>query len=200
MPAPKPAAAPAEWLPKEQAAKLLGVKVRALERREAQGYIEKQIQPRKPTERAARVLYSRADIVALKAGTPNVHAREVDPDAPVSIDTAQPASNRLKPSQDGSTALAVRNGGGTAALQRAGFIAYDGFIEQLARAVDVLARPKPETRPWLTLDEAVAYSGLTRKWLLQNAEMDSNLVLDMGSHARGGRWRFNREGLGKGSA
>jgi hypothetical protein len=68
-------------------------------------------------------------------------------------------------------------------------------------------------RPWLTADEAVEYSGLTRRYLLAQAEeyaqasADGMLeeyeasggftVLDMGRHAPGGRWRFHRGSLGR---
>jgi hypothetical protein len=53
--------------------------VRQLERRAQQGYIEKKLGERAPTERNAPVFYSRADIAALKAGKPNMYAREVPP-------------------------------------------------------------------------------------------------------------------------
>lgn len=62
-----------------------------------------------------------------------------------------------------------------------------------ARRVSLLSRP------WLTLDEAVEFSGLTRPWLLHEAEagQGSIAIRDMGKHTRGGRWRFFRDDLGK---
>ena len=57
-------------------------------------------------------------------------------------------------------------------------------------------------QPWLTLDEAAEYSGLTRSWLLKEAESGQGAIeiRDMGKHARGGRWRFLRDDLAKGTA
>lgn len=78
-----------------------------------------------------------------------------------------------------------------------------------------LALPAPEpaqpistriTRPWLTLDEAAEYSGLTKRWLLAQAEDAERqadpggwpiVIRDMGKHSPGGRWRFHRDCLDK---
>lgn len=56
------------YIGKVEAAKLLKVHPRQLERRAQQGRIEKHYLPRKPGEKAARVVYSRADIEALLSG------------------------------------------------------------------------------------------------------------------------------------
>lgn len=78
-----------------------------------------------------------------------------------------------------------------------------------------LPLPPPPMRPWLTLAEAVAYSGFTKKFLLEHASeyaqasadgmldeyneaYESIAMRDMGRGARGGRWRFHRLSLGKG--
>ena len=58
-------------------------------------------------------------------------------------------------------------------------------------------------RPWLTLDEAAEFSGLTKRWLLAEAEREPKAygidiaVRDMGKHSPGGRWRFHRESLAR---
>ena len=68
-----------------------------------------------------------------------------------------------------------------------------------------------EAQPWLTLDEAAAFSGLTKRWLLALAKAKWPIpitetgtstvagiaIRDMGKHAPGGRWRFHRESLEK---
>jgi hypothetical protein len=200
MSAAKPAPVPLsvqnkEWLAKPEAAKLLGVQIRALERRCSQGYVEKRIQPRKPTERAARVLYSRADILALKAGTPNVHAREVEkpeysPGEVVGAAGKPPVSKRLDTAQSVSTALIPPGLRGAPA-------SIVAFWEALYKAATT-APPAP--KPWLTLAEAVEYSGLPRGFLLAIAQGGGDftrrappgLVLNVGTEKQA-RWRFNRE-------
>jgi len=71
------------------------------------------------------------------------------------------------------------------------------YWADVAKLVGALA-PAP-ARPWLTIDEATAELGLTRKWLLTEAESAkrNGAIRDMGKGARGGRWRFNREALAK---
>jgi len=77
------------------------------------------------------------------------------------------------------------------------------------------ARPhdfSPDAWPcWLTLDQAVQYSGMTKRWLLAVATakwpipiletgtstVNGVVIRDMGAHSHGGRWRFHRESLGK---
>ena len=59
-----------EWLGKAEAARLLGVHPRQLERRAKQRQIRKRVLPRKATEKAARVVYSRVDIEELKRHPP----------------------------------------------------------------------------------------------------------------------------------
>jgi hypothetical protein len=61
------------WLSKAEAAQALGVSVRQLELKTAQGRIRKETLPKKPNERAARVVYSREDLDAIRAGSPNRH-------------------------------------------------------------------------------------------------------------------------------
>jgi hypothetical protein len=63
------------WLPKADAAQLLKVQPRQLEKRAEQGLIEKKVLPRRPNEKTARVVYSRADIQAILAGEPKASDR-----------------------------------------------------------------------------------------------------------------------------
>jgi hypothetical protein len=170
------------WVTKAEAMKMLGVSSRQLERRVRQGYIEKRIEPRRPTETSARSVHSKADIVALKAGNPNIHARLVVAEKP-----GEPA--KAQPSDADSTALAVRDARDP----------FAGLAAQLAGLATFAAQyPAPAApRPWLTLAEAVEYSGLTRPWLLDRAKAGGIAIRDMGKHSRGGRWRFNREELAR---
>lgn len=190
MPATKPA--PEEWLPKADAAKLLGVAVRQLERRQRQGYIEKKSEPRKPMETSAPVFYSRTDILALKAGTPNVHAREVE-SAPLADDffdgrglSAEQTGKALKERQ--STALALR--------PAADADPFAGLAARLAGLSAFAAQYNPQViKPWLTLDEAVEYSGLPRAFLLAQAKAGNAFATNVGTDTSH-RWRFNRDALG----
>jgi hypothetical protein len=187
MPTPKPAIEE-DWIPKAAAAKLLGVSPRQIERREQRGYIEKRQLPRRPTESTARVEYSRADVLALKAGTPNTYARAVEESEK---STSGPVSIRLNTSQPAeSTALARVEPIGAPGRE----------FERFAQLFATIQGAKPTPKPWLSLDEASAFSGLTRAWLLKEAESGegSIAIRDMGKHARGGRWRFLRDDLGKG--
>jgi hypothetical protein len=45
---------------------------------------------------------------------------------------------------------------------------------------------------WMTVDEAVEHSHLSRSWLTAAAQAGTVTVRDMGKGARGGRWRFYR--------
>lgn len=62
--------------------------------------------------------------------------------------------------------------------------------------VSALRGFRPElVKPWLTLSEASEYSGLTKKWILHQGRTIT--MRDMGRGARGGRWRFFRDDLGR---
>jgi hypothetical protein len=164
----------AAWLPKAAAAELLGVRPRQLERRESQGFIESRREPRKPNESTSRVLYSRADLLALKAGRPNVHARPEREPANGAAPAAQVAL------QTPGTALAK-------IASKPNAFDFAGFVAALAQA-------KAEPKPWLTLDEAAEWSGLSRSYLLECARAGARYVLNQGSSKRAS-WRFSREGL-----
>lgn len=177
----------AEWIPKSEAARLLGVGMRQIERREQNGLIEKRTMPRLPTESTGRVLYSRADVAALKAGTPNMHARPV-------------AENRQN-SQNGSngpTELArIPAGRARAALERGQDVSANAIAGHLLSVIAAKYAAPPAPKPWLTLDEAYEYSGLPKNYLLAEARAGRPFALNVGDNARP-RWRFNREALGAG--
>lgn len=192
MPTPKPALE--EWIPKAAAAKLLGVSLRQIERREKEGFIEKRTLDRLPTESTGRVVYSRTDLVALKAGTPNIHARVVQ-------DVVQvPENGEIpnKPATDGQP--------GKLALMRvpdaSGPSADFGLKPKEAAELCAVAlgayRVSLITRAWLTVDEAVEYSGLPRGYLLKRAREGWDAAVDVSTGGAHQFWRFNRAALGAG--
>lgn len=180
MPSTKPVTD--EWLHKKAAAKLLGVSDRQLDRRAEEGWIQKKRAEKKPSERVAPALYSQADIRAILAGAPNNHARivkddhatEKKPPARAEVATIPPAEppgpSLTSPWRD-------------LALQLAGIAAQF---------------PTRETKPWLNLEEAAAYSGLPVRWLRQKAEDGSINAINVSvAGAYNKHWRFNREALGR---
>lgn len=179
MPAPK-TAEQAHWIPIAEAAQLLGVTPRQVQRREQAGNIEKRFGPRIGSA-GAPVLYSRADIEALKAGMPNVHAREVD---------AHPQSDRAGK----STALALAGApDATVALAR---ITPSEILKSLAELINAARNVPPlEPKPWLTLEEAVEYSGLPGSFLLAKAREGASFAMDVASKGDRQHWRFSRDGL-----
>lgn len=57
----------------------------------------------------------------------------------------------------------------------------------------------PVRRPWLTLDEASEYSGLPKRWLMEQALLGEKafvLAIDVGTEKQP-RWRFSRRSLAK---
>jgi hypothetical protein len=156
------------WTHKEAGAELLGVSIRQLENLAALKRIRKQRLPRQTNERSARVLYSVEDIEAIKAGKPNVMP-----------ETPEPSEARAA---------------APAAPEPRGFLAIPAALIDLLRERREQREP---LKPWLTLDEAAEYSGLTRAWLLKEAEAGQGAIAirDMGRFARGGRWRFLRADL-----
>jgi Helix-turn-helix domain len=166
------------WLSKADAARVLGVSVRQLELKTAQGLIRKETLPKKPNERAARVVYSREDLDAIKAGKPNNHAGEVKT-APMAPDWFD--GRRL-------TAAETRR-----QLEARARGEYDP-IYKLAGLVAQAAKVDP--KPWLTLAEAAEYSGLPATWLVEQARAGKLRAVNVGHGARE-FWRFNREGLTK---
>ena len=64
----------------------------------------------------------------------------------------------------------------------------------LARAVQAAAADAPAPKPWLTLAEAVEYSGLPASYLVRRAREGWTAAIDVGTGDKA-FWRFNREGL-----
>ena len=178
---------------KKYAAMMLGVSLRQIERRESQGYIEKRKAERRMGESTARSEYSRADIEALKAGTPNVHAREVSQTEGY-IEAIREAG------EESQKARKPENGAGKALATRPPN-SWPSFEERIGAFVATLqANPlvrAPQLRPWLTLDEAVAFSGLPRAFLVAKAVEGVPWAIDVCAGGTRAFWRFNREGLGK---
>lgn len=171
-----------DWLPKAAAAKFLGIGLRALERREAIGQIEKRALPRELHQSTARVEYSRKDLEAIRAGKPNQHARLVRED------DLQPLAASPVPVNGKSTALA-----------RTGHLSDEirsmrGFTDALMSSREAFG-PAVATKPWLTLAEASAYSGLPEAWLLVRAKQGVDWAVDVSTGATNRIWRFRRESL-----
>lgn len=70
----------------------------------------------------------------------------------------------------------------------------DAFEHALRNALQPFVPAAP--KPWLTLAEAVEYSGLPANYLVQQARADTIRAVNVGRGARE-FWRFNREGLSK---
>lgn len=184
MPLPK-TAEQADWIPVAEAAHLLGVTPRQVQRREQAGNIEKRFGPRIGSA-GAPVLYSREDIEALKAGKPNVHARAVEPDHSGGLTEMARGAGK-------STALALSSHDTTTALAR---VTSSEVLKSLAELITAArAGPPLEAKPWLTLAEAVEYSGLPEKFLLSRARDGAAFAIDVGAGGDRSYWRFSRDGL-----
>lgn len=172
----------ANWLPLADAAELLGVGRRQIERRAAQGMIQKRVLERAPMQTFAPVLYSRADVEAIRHGKPNNHARLVKPKANGAAKGAE------MPRQ-------ASNGGDSVALSVVSAAKQDA--NALAALVAALRVAPAEVKPWLTLAEASEFSGLPSAYLRREAKAGGLHALDVGASAAGGRFRFNRESLSR---
>jgi hypothetical protein len=71
-----------------------------------------------------------------------------------------------------------------------------GLAAHLARLATAYPSPASE-KPWLTLDEAAAWSGLPKGWLLAEAKAGNSFARNASKGARAS-WRFNRELLKRG--
>jgi hypothetical protein len=189
------------WLSKPEAAQLLGTSVRNVERRAFSGYVRKRSLPRAPGETTARVVYNRADLLALKLGRPNEYGvpNEKPTDAAASKSEAVISIPAAPVESDASK---IRELELWAAKDEALMCAQDRVIESLDASLKraweaervlraALATPPAPAVPrvWLNLQEAAAASGLPAAWLLANVEYVQ--ALDLGRSGRkGGRWRF----------
>lgn len=169
-----------EWLPKKDAAIMLGVGTRQLETRAKNGQVRNRRLPRKPHQTAAPVEYNVEDIQAILSGQPNQHQVVVAPER-AALET--PVSETALPAAAESQALVP------AARQ-------DGWNSLAAHlAVLSAAYPAPQqVKPWLTLEEAAEYSGLPSSYLQARYEAGTIHAVNVGTGQRK-YLRFNRESL-----
>jgi predicted DNA-binding transcriptional regulator AlpA len=172
MPEAAPAPAPAETLSKRDVSRLLGRSKRTVDR-----YMREGLLPftHAPGANGVEARFRREDVEAFqraeRAPVTRAVARPSLPAAPIPVPIQPPA------------------------LEMQAVDALAGRIAELAREWWPPAKPDP--KPWLTLSEAVAFSGLTRSYLVREARsgVSALAVRDMGRGSRGGRWRFSRESL-----
>jgi hypothetical protein len=135
---------PADWVFKNEAARLLEVTERAVERLARQGVIQRKYLPRRANERQARVVFLKADLQTYRAKGEGP-ARD-----PV---TKQPNPNLP----------ATANGGPNSQVAQTSY--FNGLAEHLAKLSAAYPPPAKEWRLWLTFDEAIDYSGMTPREL-----------------------------------
>lgn len=200
-----------DWLGKAQAAALLGVHPRQLERRASAGQVRKRILPKKPSEKAARVVYFREDLEAIKRDPPEAHMDESELVLLKQHEEKEQEKERAAIERERNivvsvdrliAAIEIQNRA-TSDSDRAAQSAADAkqlqAIEALSAAfIRAFPPPAPGPRYWLKLTEAAEYSGLTEAWLLAQARAGAEYALNVGMGTRA-NWRFNREMLGTGS-
>jgi hypothetical protein len=163
------------WLTKDSAAARLGISVRTLERHIDEKRLSTRLQPE--PGRRPRVLVDphsldslAAELSAVRGGGQLAAPAAAAPPAPVG---AAELVDQLGP-------------------------ALASFADRLAAELASAVRPSPAAaapvRPWLTLDEAVEYSGLPKGWLLAQARGGCPVALNV-SMGRGESWRFSRRRL-----
>jgi hypothetical protein len=168
-----------QFLRKKEAAALLGVSERQLDRRVDAGNIRKIIGEKHPGETAAPALYSQSDIEALKAGKPHNHATLVK----------TPATNGHAPVEAKEPA-----GSGVAKTASSSSSSEEFWRELLREAVASFVVEKPEALlPWISLQEAAACSGLPARYLRKLAEGGWPGARNVGEKRV--RWMFNRDAL-----
>jgi hypothetical protein len=225
------------WIGKQEAATMLNVQPRQVERRAQQGRIERRLLPRVAGEKAARVVYSRDDIERLQneehaermaARAEELAARppaeDVDPSQWVpKLEAAKIINLSVRQVEHLAAKGELRKRTLPKALsERAARVAYyrpdledilsgnrknpavpfapaaappAGVLALPAALIDALRErrelPAPAPRPWLTLTEAVEYSGLPASWLLAQARRGVPWALNVGQGIKA-HWRFNR--------
>lgn len=166
---------PSDTLTKPEACALLGKSKRTVETlvakgRLAVGYVQG------PNGKTAR--FRRADVEALKAELDTPSMRAVVP--------ANGAQNGPEVPRDGSERRSVW-----------GDPDWLANFATLTRALPpALPAPEapPRVKPWLSLGEASAWSGLPSAWLLAQARAGKIRAVQVGTGTRE-FWRFSREGL-----
>jgi excisionase family DNA binding protein len=177
----------ARTLTKAEACKLLGKSERTVNTYMSDGRLAFQLV-------GGKAFFDRAAVERLKA----------DLDTPVvrgslaaSSDIGQPRSATLNPDQPGSNALARIDPENVKTVADACAAALRSGLQPL--------EPKPTPKPWLTLAEAVEYSGLPAAYLMGQAKASRDgfttyhgiVVINVGSDKQH-RWRFQRDSLGGG--
>jgi hypothetical protein len=181
-----------DWVSAEEAAEMLGVNVRQVQKRAKAGYLAKTYLPRLPNERQGRVRYARADVTALLAGTPN-HCEGV---------TAKKAGTEFPgPTGDGAADLErIRTHLQLAALPDPE-LEFRKHVMELIAAEKLERRARSEPRAWLTLTEAAEYCGLEEQTLVNickasNVRAIDASGLDVGMETRkSSAWRVQRASL-----
>lgn len=160
-----------KWLNKKEAAALLNVSTRQIERLAESGRIEKRYTRPGGGNRWGGIHYTESTLLAIQEErVQGIHMTGLS----------------KKP---GESVALVAASGQTAA--------WSALAEHLAKLGGAYPAPKAIPAAWLTLEEAALHSGLTKSWLLKEAEDGEGSIAtrDMGKHARGGRWRFFRGDL-----
>lgn len=162
-----------EWISKADAAQALGVSPRQIERHIAAGRLRSRREPRRPHETAAPVSIAAADVEAIRAGRPNYHPvvekSGTMPDVHAANDLALLVPPPAAPAAPAPDATAL--------------------LDRLAR----LLPPPPPPRPWLSTEEAAAFSGLPAAWLRRAAAEGRIAALNVG--VKRPRWRILRSAL-----
>lgn len=161
-----------DGLRKEAAAELVGCSVRQIERFASEGLVRKWTPPKAPNERTAPVVYSRADLLAVKSGAKATTSGE-------------------------SVAKTARlESGSKAEVNRV----LPGAAEILAHIAAALALPAPQSlKPWLSIPEAAEFSGLPAAFLRARAPELARVGAAVNT-GRGNspRWRILRSQLERG--
>jgi hypothetical protein len=192
-----------EWVGKAEAARLLGVHPRQLERRAHQGRITKRVLPRKPSEKAARVVYSRADIEDLKRNPPEAQMdqselallREHEEKERERERAATERERNITTSVDRLIATIEQQNKAAVPVANpvSQSIAPDPFAGLAAHLAALSAAFPPPGKPWLSLREAAGYSGLPARWLRAAARAGKLRAQNVGDKRE--RWMFPRDGL-----
>jgi hypothetical protein len=157
-------AAAPEWLPKAAAARRLGVSPRQIERHIAAGRLRSRRESRLPHQTAAPVYVSVEDLAAIESGAPHYHPMVEQPPAEAAAPKPNALARQLPPAEPVSMLR---------------FFTPD---------------PPPAPRPWLTLDEAEAFSGLPVSWLRRAAAEGRVDAINVALRGRP-RWRIRRAAL-----
>jgi len=173
------------WLTVEEAADALECSTRHVGRRAAQTLngrplIRKQLAPRLEGEKTPRVIYNAADIERLRNNPVVIRPSEQQQLLPAIAHKPVPSES---PTADGLNLPALLPSNASTAV-----LALLAPLFERVREID-----PPKT--WLTIDEAVAASGLPSAWLRRGAVGGILNAIDVSTRIGRHSWRFHREGL-----